>query len=89
MVAMVLGLLITISVQSSSITTSIMIPLAAAGVVTLRNIYPVTLGANVGTTITALLAALAASRPEALTVGIVQPLFNLRGIALLPNTCSA
>ena len=83
MVAMVLGLLITISVQSSSITTSIMIPLAAAGVVTLRNIYPVTLGANVGTTITALLAALAASRPEALTVGIVHTLFNLGGIALL------
>ena len=83
MLAMVLGLLITISVQSSSITTSIMIPLAAAGVVTLRNIYPVTLGANVGTTITALLAALAASRPEALTVGIVHTLFNLGGIALL------
>ena len=82
-VAMLLGLIITISVQSSSITTSIMIPLAAAGVVTLRNIYPVTLGANVGTTITALLAALAASRPEALTVALVHTLFNIGGIALL------
>ena len=83
MVAMDLGLLITISVQSSSITTSIMIPLAAAAVDTLRKIYPETIGANVGTTITALLAALAASRPEALTVGIVHTLFNLGGIALL------
>ena len=83
LVAMVLGLLITVSVQSSSITTSILVPLAAAGVVTLRNIYPVTLGANVGTTITALLAALAASRPEALTVALVHTLFNLAGIALL------
>lgn len=83
LVAMVLGLLITVSVQSSSITTSIMIPLAAAGVVTLRNIYPVTLGANVGTTITALLAALAASRPEALTVGLVHTIFNVTGILLL------
>ena len=82
-VAMLLGLVITISVQSSSITTSIMIPLAAAGVVTLRNIYPVTLGANVGTTITALLAALATSRPEALTVAIVHTLFNIGGIVLL------
>ena len=82
-VAMLLGLVITISVQSSSITTSIMIPLAAAGVVTLRNIYPVTLGANVGTTITALLAALATSRPEALTVAIVHTLFNVGGIVLL------
>ena len=82
-VAMLLGLVITISVQSSSITTSIMIPLAAAGVVTLRNIYPVPLGANVGTTITALLAALATSRPEALTVAIVHTLFNVGGIVLL------
>ena len=82
-VAMLLGLVITISVQSSSITTSIMIPLAAAGGVTLRNIYPVTLGANVGTTITALLAALATSRPEALTVAIVHTLFNVGGIVLL------
>ncbi len=82
-VAMLLGLIITISVQSSSITTSILIPLAAAGIVTLRNIYPVTLGANVGTTITALLAALAASRPEALTVGLVHTIFNVAGIALL------
>ncbi len=82
-VAMLLGLIITIAVQSSSITTSIMIPLAAAGVVTLPNIYPVTLGANVGTTITALLAALAASRPEALTVGLVHTLFNVTGILVI------
>jgi sodium-dependent phosphate cotransporter len=83
MVAMLVGLLVTIAVQSSSITTSIMIPLAAAGVVTLGNIYPVTLGANVGTTITALLAALAASRPEALTVALVHTIFNVVGILLL------
>jgi sodium-dependent phosphate cotransporter len=82
-VAMLLGLIITIAVQSSSITTSILIPLAAAGVVTLRNIYPVTLGANVGTTITALLAALAASKPEALTVGLVHTIFNVAAIVLL------
>lgn len=82
-VAMLLGLIITISVQSSSITTSILVPLAAAGVVSLRNIYPVTLGANVGTTITALLAALAASKPEALTVGLVHTIFNVSAIIIL------
>jgi sodium-dependent phosphate cotransporter len=82
-VAMLLGLVITIAVQSSSITTSILIPLAAAGVLSLRNAYPVTLGANVGTTITALLAALAASVPEALTVGLAHTTFNVLGIALL------
>lgn len=81
--AIVVGALITVAVQSSSITTSILIPMSAAGVITLRNAYPVTLGANVGTTITALLAALAASRPEALTIGLVHTLFNVVGIAVL------
>ncbi len=82
-VAMVLGLVITVAVQSSSITTSIMVPLAAAGVVTLRNIFPVTLGANVGTTITALLAALASGSVDALTIALVHTTFNVIGIALL------
>ncbi len=82
-IALLLGLVITIAVQSSSITTSILIPLAGAGVVSLRNIYPVTLGANVGTTITALLAALAASSPESLTVALAHTTFNVMGIFVL------
>ncbi len=82
-VALLLGLVITISVQSSSITTSILVPLSAAGVLSLRNAYPVTLGANVGTTITALLAALAASSPQSLTVALAHTTFNILGILLL------
>lgn len=82
-VALFLGLVITIAVQSSSITTSILIPLAGAGVISLRNAYPVTLGANVGTTITALLASLAASSPESLTVALAHSTFNVMGIFLL------
>jgi sodium-dependent phosphate cotransporter len=82
-VALFLGLVITMAVQSSSITTSILIPLAGAGVINLRNAYPVTLGANVGTTITALLASLAASSPEALTVALAHTVFNVAGIILL------
>ncbi len=82
-IALFLGMAITIAVQSSSITTSILIPLAGAGVVTLRNAYPVTLGANVGTTITALLASLAASSPESLTVALAHTTFNVLGILLL------
>jgi sodium-dependent phosphate cotransporter len=81
--AMALGLAITVAVQSSSITTSILVPLAGAGVITLRNAYPVTLGANVGTTITALLAALATSVPEALTVALVHTSFNVVAILAL------
>jgi sodium-dependent phosphate cotransporter len=80
--AILLGIVITVAVQSSSITTSIMIPLSAAGVVSLVNAYPVTLGANVGTTISALLASLATDRPEALTVALVHTLFNIGGILL-------
>ncbi len=79
-VAIVLGAIITISVQSSSITTSVLVPLAASGVLTLQNIYPVTLGANVGTTVTALLASLATGNPAAVTVAIVHTLFNISGI---------
>ena len=82
LVAIVLGMIITISVQSSSITTSVLVPLAAAGVLSLENVYPVTLGANVGTTVTALLASLATGSPAAVTVAVVHTLFNLSGIAI-------
>ncbi len=82
-VALIVGLIITIAVQSSSITTSILIPLTAAGVLTLRNAYPVTLGANVGTTITALLASLATGSTDSLTVALVHTTFNVIGILLL------
>jgi sodium-dependent phosphate cotransporter len=81
--AMVVGLVMTVAVQSSSITTSILIPIIAAGVLTLRNAYPITLGANVGTTVTALLASLATDRPEALAIALTHTLFNLSGILLL------
>jgi len=82
-VAMLLGVVITMAVQSSSITTSILIPMSAAGVLALRNAYPVTLGANVGTTITALLAALATGSTAALTVGLTHTVFNVAGILIL------
>lgn len=82
-VALIVGIVITIAVQSSSITTSILIPLTAAGVLTLRNAYPVTLGANVGTTITALLASLATGATDSLTVALVHTTFNVVGILLL------
>jgi len=82
-VAIFVGMAVTVAVQSSSITTSILIPMSAAGVITLRNAYPVTLGANVGTTITALLAAMAASGSDALTIALVHTWFNVLGIVIL------
>jgi sodium-dependent phosphate cotransporter len=80
--AIVLGMLFTAIVQSSSITTSLAVPLAAAGVVTLSQIYPYSLGANIGTTITALLAALSTSNSTAITIAFSHLLFNLMGIAI-------
>jgi solute carrier family 34 (sodium-dependent phosphate cotransporter) len=81
--AMAVGLVMTVAVQSSSITTSILIPLIAAGMLTIPNAFPVTLGANLGTTVTALLASLATTRPEGLTIALVHLLFNLSGILII------
>lgn len=80
--AMVVGLVMTVAVQSSSITTSILVPLVAAGVLTLRNAFPVTLGANVGTTVTALLASVAADSPDALVIAMAHLTFNGLGILI-------
>lgn len=81
--AMIFGLLLTVLVQSSSITTSLIIPLAGAGVLTLGQIFPYTLGSNVGTTMTAMLAALATGSPEAMTVSFAHFLFNVVGILII------
>ncbi|MFH1330535.1 MAG: Na/Pi symporter [Actinomycetota bacterium] len=80
--AMAVGLVITVAVQSSSITTAVLVPMVGAGALTVYNAYPVTLGANLGTTVTALLASLAAARPEGLTIALTHTLFNLSGILL-------
>jgi solute carrier family 34 (sodium-dependent phosphate cotransporter) len=79
----VMGVVITIVVMSSSITTSILVPMVAAGVLTVRNAYPVTLGANIGTTFTALLAALAIDQEVALVIALVHTIFNVVAILLL------
>lgn len=83
LIGIVVGIGVTVAVQSSSITTSILVPLVAAGVLTLRSAYPITLGANVGTTITALIASLAVLRPEGMTIALVHTLFNLVALALI------
>ena len=73
------GTLITVMVQSSSTTTSLMVPLAGSGTFSLRQVYPFTLGANIGTTITALIAAFAFTGVEArlaLQAALVHLLFN-------------
>jgi sodium-dependent phosphate cotransporter len=85
-IAMLVGMVMTVIVQSSSITTSLMVPLAGARIVTLRQIFPVTLGSNLGTTVTALLASMAAPQETAalaVQIALVHLIFNLTGIALI------
>lgn len=73
------GIAITGGVQSSSITTSLVVPLVASGKVMLKNVFPFVMGANIGTTITALLAAFNKSE-AALSLAFVHLLFNLVGV---------
>ena len=84
--SMLIGALVTVMVQSSSITTALLVPLAAAGLLRLEEAFPITIGANVGTTATALLAALGVSGPnatEGIEIALVHLLFNLSGMAFV------
>ncbi len=91
--SLIFGIVLTILVQSSSITTSVAVPLVGAGVLTIRQVLPYTMGANIGTTMTALLASLAAiAVAEGDTVATAQlglvlafhhVLFNVMGVAVL------
>jgi len=82
LIGFILGVLMTFIVQSSSVTTSLIIPLAGAGLISLRQIFPYTLGANIGTTGTAILAALATQNDIAVTVAFAHLFFNIYGILI-------
>lgn len=74
-----LGAVLTAVVQSSSVTTSLAVPLVAAGILTMEQIFPYVLGANLGTTITAMLASLATGSKLAITVAFAHLCFNISG----------
>lgn len=77
--AMLSGLVVTLIVQSSTLTTVLIVPLAGAGVMSLAQVYPFTLGANIGTPITALMSATAISgeyQSAALQIALVHLLYN-------------
>ncbi|MEL6624276.1 MAG: Na/Pi symporter [Bacteroidota bacterium] len=75
----------TFVIQSSSVMTSLIVPLAASGKVRLSQLFPFIMGANLGTTSTALIAALlspAVSAQAAIGVACVHVLFNLTGVLI-------
>lgn len=81
--ALACGILMTAIIQSSAVTISMALPLVAAGLITLEKAFPYILGANVGTTVTALLATFAADKTEpAVCIGLVHFLFNTTGVAI-------
>jgi sodium-dependent phosphate cotransporter len=83
--SILVGLGLTICVQSSSITTSALTPLVGVGVLHIERMYPTVLGANIGTCITGVLAALAADGSKlalTLQVAYAHLFFNLSGILL-------
>ena len=79
------GTLVTTIVQSSSTTTSLMVPLAGSGTFGLKQIYPFTLGANIGTCLTALLAATAVSgnAAAALQIAFIHLTYNVLGVLVI------
>jgi sodium-dependent phosphate cotransporter len=88
LLAVLSGLVTTLIVQSSTLTTVLIVPMAGAGIFTLAQVYPFTLGANIGTPITALMSATAITgeyQVVALQVAIVHFLYNSLSVALFAS----
>lgn len=81
------GALITALIQSSSATTAIILSALAAGSISWEHAAPMAIGANIGTTVTALLAAIGAS-PVARRLAMAHLIFNvvtaLAALVILP-----
>lgn len=86
------GMVITILLHSSGVFTSMLVPLAGGDVLSLKQIYELTLGSNVGTTFTGIIAALSADSKyprETLQVALCHFIFNVAGILMfysIPKT---
>ncbi|XP_059142210.1 sodium-dependent phosphate transport protein 2B-like [Physella acuta] len=84
-VAILVGCGMTMIVQSSSVFLSTLTPLVGLGIVSVDRMYPMTLGSNVGTTVTAILAALTQSGEKlrlALQIALCHLFFNVTGIVM-------
>lgn len=76
------GLIVTSIIQSSSITTSLVVPLVGAGLLSIYKVFPYMIGANVGTTITAILASLAIGNSLGIQIAFAHFAFNLLGTCI-------
>lgn len=90
MLGVVVGIVMTVLIQSSSAVVGILIAMASQGLLPLEGTIPVLLGSNIGTCFTAVLAALNANT-TAKRVACAHVMFNVIGsvifiIALVPFT---
>lgn len=83
--AIAVGTLCTMVVQSSSATIGITIALAEAGLINIWTAVPIVLGDNIGTTVTAALAAIG-TNANAKRTALAHALFNVIGTVLLVST---
>ncbi|KAG9398092.1 hypothetical protein AC1031_015012 [Aphanomyces cochlioides] len=81
-VNILIGTAITFCVHSSTVVTSTLTPMAGLGLITLEQVYPIVMGANLGTTVTALLASWVTGSPDAVAIALVHFWFNVFGIFL-------
>jgi len=77
-----LGTGLTMLLQSSSLTTSLLTPWVGIGVIRLEQMYPLTLGANIGTTLSAIFSALVVAGLEPLQVALAHLFFNITGVLI-------
>ncbi|CAB3363254.1 Hypothetical predicted protein [Cloeon dipterum] len=83
--AILVGAGATFVLQSSSVFTSALTPLVGMGVITVNRMYPLCLGSNIGTTTTAVLAALTADASklqDTMQIAMCHLFFNLTGIII-------
>lgn len=82
LLAVFAGMAVTFAIQSSSATLGLIITLAKVGLVGIPGAVGLVLGSNIGTTITAQLAAIGANT-NAKRVAMVHSIFNLIGVGMM------
>ncbi len=76
-----IGALLTAVIQSSSVMTSIAITMVVSGLISLNQGIYITMGSNIGTCVTALIAGITSSR-NAKRTALIHVIFNVCGVAI-------
>lgn len=76
-----IGTILTALIQSSSVMTSMVITMVVSGLITLKQGVYITMGANIGTCITALLAGITGTR-DAKRTSLIHVFFNVSGVIM-------